>query len=245
MKIESIIVDREPGISSYLKKCLVSKFPEIAIRGEASSYGEACALIKTFHPDLIFSDVNIFTKNTVGQSSKNGESSYEMIYLSEKSEDAIQAIRQDVCGFLLKPLDVNDIAGAVGSAIRKLSQRLFPSMVSDAVPVLLPHTKLVGIPTLEGIDFLYAHEIVRCEGLQKCTRIVCTRKNNLISSYNVGEFRKLLEEYGFFSCHKSHLINLMHVRKFTREGFVFLIDNMAIPLARRRRLEFLHLLKHL
>ena len=37
----------------------------------------------------------------------------------------------------------------------------------------------------------------------------------------------------------------MHVKKITREGFVIMPDSLGVPLARRKRLEFLHLLKHL
>ena len=245
MRIDSIIVNDEPAISSYLKKCLSSQFPEIAVRGEASNYSNACELIKTVNPDLVFSDVSIFNKNSVSMHDKARD--YEIVYMSDRSEDAISAIRQDACGFMLQPLSISEIIASVGSAIRRLSERA--TRTSGGFPPqdqgFLPHTKMIGIPTMEGIDFIHMYEIVRCEGLQKCTRIVCTLKSNLISSYNIGEFRKLLEEHGFFSCHKSHLINLMHVRKFTREGFVFLSDNTAIPLARRKRLEFLHLIKHL
>ena len=243
MRIASIIVDQEPAISSYLKTCLVSRFPEILICGEASTFMEACELIRNTNPSLVFSDVSIFDK----QAAQENSSDYEIIYTSDKSEDAISAIRQDACGFILKPLKVNDIVVSVASAIRKFTQRALYKMA--IIPLqetqLLPHTRLFGIPTLEGIDFLYAQEIVRCEGLQKCTRVVSTRKVNMISSYNIGEFRKLLEPHGFFTCHKSHLINLMHVKKFTREGFIYLIDNIAIPLARRKRLEFLDQIKHL
>jgi two-component system LytT family response regulator len=246
MRIATIIVDQEPTISSFLKKCLAARFPEIMICGEATSYSEACELIRNTNPSLVFSDVSIFDKRArpIVQESAND---YEIIYTSDKSEDAISAIRQDACGFILKPLNVNDIVVSVGSAIRKFSQRTFYRMAatSPQEAQLLPHTRLFGIPTLEGIDFLYVHEIVRCEGLQKCTCVVSTRKVNMISSYNIGEFRKLLEAHGFFACHKSHLINLMHVKKFTREGFIYLIDNVAIPLARRKRLEFLDQIKHL
>ena len=234
MKIASIIVDHEPTISSYLKKCLVSKFPQIFICGEATSYTDACHLIRSLSPTLVFSDLNIFDKSALPSRPGNVDD-YEIIYISDRSEDAISAIRQNACGFILKPLNVNDIVTSVGNAIRKLSERSINKMPSiiGGESMLLPHTKLFGIPTLEGIDFLYVHEIVRCEGLQKCTRVVSTRPVNIISSYNIGEFRKLLEEYGFFACHKSHLINLMHVKKFKREGFVYLTDNVAIPLARR------------
>ena len=248
MKIESVIVDHEPTHSSFLKKCLVSKFPEIAVRGEACSYCEACELIKAINPALVFFDVNIINKISLSLPSENGRNNYEIVYISDRSEDAISAIRQDACGFILKPLNVSDIVVSVGSAIRKFSERAIHRVTDLVVPhdnALLPHTKLIGIPTMEGIDFLHAYEIVRCEGLQKATRIVSTRKSNMISAYNIGEFKKLLEEYGFFSCHKSHLINLMHVKKYTREGFVYLSDNTAIPLARRKRMEFLQQLKHL
>lgn len=248
MRIESIIVNPEPNSSVCLKNCLLSKFPEIALRGEATNYFEACELIRNVNPDLVFSDVTVFNKSSVTLTPENGCDDYEIVYISDRSEDAIAAIRQDACGFMLKPFNINDIVVSVGSAIRKLAGRANSRIsggISTQENAVLPHTKMVGIPTMEAIEFLYVHEIVRCEGLQKCTRIVSTRKNNLISSYNIGEFRKLLEAYGFFACHKSHLINLMHVRKFTREGFVFLTDNTAIPLARRKRLEFLQLIKHL
>lgn len=247
MKIESVIIDHEPASSSFLKKTLALKFPEITIRGEASSSGDACALIQTANPDLVFYDVNILNKIAKLPPSENGRKKFEIILLSDRSEDAISAIRQDACGFLLKPLNVSDIVVSVGSAVRKFSDRV-SSRATDGTlshADVLPHTKLIGIPTMEGIDFLYASEIVRCEGLQKATRIVSTRKNNMISAYNIGEFKKLLEPFGFFSCHKSHLINLMHVKRYTREGLVYLSDNIAIPLARRRRLEFLDQLRHL
>jgi two-component system LytT family response regulator len=243
MKIECIVIDKERDTTSLLKRCLNSKFPEVSIDGEGSSYSEATRLIRTVHPKLIFSDIDVISrlKNTCLHDH------VEFVCLSNVSEDAISAIRQDACGFILKPITIDDVVISVGNALRKLTDRpLCKDNGSLSFETrLLPHTKLIGIPTMEGIEFLYSHEIIRCEGLQKCTRIVSTRKNNMISAYNIGEFRKLLEEYGFFSCHKSHLINLMHVNRYTRDGFLFLTDNAAVPLARRKRLEFLQHLKHL
>lgn len=247
MKIESVIIDEESTSSCYLKQCLHAKFPQITIRGEASNYFDAYQLIRKVNPDLVFSNINIFNKGTKSVLWDSENLHFEMVYMSDKYEDAVSALQEDVCGFIHQPLTQSSIISAVGSAIRKLSER---SSVRSAHELalhdssFLPHSKLIGIPTIEYIEFFHIHEIIRCEGLQKCTRIVTTRKNNLVSSYNIGEFRKLLEEIGFFACHKSHLINLCHVKRFTREGFVFLTDNAAVPLARRKRLEFLEILKH-
>jgi two-component system, LytTR family, response regulator len=244
MKIESIIIDKERSSSSLLKKCIDSNFPELSINGEGASYLEAIRLIQNIHPRLIFSDIEMIGR----LKSEFVGDHFEFVCLSSYTEDAISAIRQDACGFILKPMKVDEVIISVGKALRKLIDKpsLPPTSVTgSSYDGALPHTRLVGIPTMEGMEFLYAHEIIRCEGLQKCTRVISTRKHNIVSAYNIGEFRKLLEEYGFFSCHKSHLINLMHVNRYTREGFVFLTDNAAVPLARRKRLEFLANLKHL
>ena len=105
--------------------------------------------------------------------------------------------------------------------------------------------ELIGIPTLVGFDFLLVNEIIRCEGLQKCTRVVTTTKTDIISSYNIGEFRKLLEPYHFFSPHKSHLINLAFVKKYKREGTIILRDNSYIPVSKRKKSEFLNQIIHI
>lgn len=110
----------------------------------------------------------------------------------------------------------------------------------------LPHTKLIGIPTIEGLEFIDTDKIIRCEGLQKCTLIVTTEKSDIISSYNIGKFVHLLEENGFFACHRSHLINLQYVKKYTREGYIFFSANSKpVPLARRKRADFLNEMRHL
>jgi two-component system LytT family response regulator len=241
MKISSIIIEHEAVASGFLKKCLHSEFPDIIVEGEVSNYFQACELIRKLNPELVFLDMNALNKIR----SLESEFVFETVYISSHTEDAIWALRQNACGFILKPLNVGDIVSSVASVISKLSEKAARQVNSVSRDNSLPHTQLIGIPTMEGIEFLSVQEIIRFEGLQKCTRTISTRKKDLISSYNIGEFRKMLEEYGFYACHKSHLINLMHVRKITKEGFVFLIDNVGVPLARRKRLEFLQLLKHL
>ena len=103
----------------------------------------------------------------------------------------------------------------------------------------------IGIATLEGIEFIRVEEVIRCEGLQRCTNVVVQNRKNMVSSYNLGEFIKLLENYGFYSPHRSHLINLSHVHRYDREGIILMTDQSAIPVSRRKKQEFLDQLKHL
>ena len=108
-----------------------------------------------------------------------------------------------------------------------------------------PQSKRIGIPTFEGYEFVSSEEIIRCEGLQKCSRIHFLGKPSLVSSYNIGEFEKLLKPYGFFSTHKSHLINLSCIRKYSRDGCLYMSDNSVVPVARRRKSAFLEQFAHI
>ncbi len=103
----------------------------------------------------------------------------------------------------------------------------------------------LGIPTFEGFEFVTSDEIIRCEGLQKCTRIVLKNKDNIVSSFNIGEFEKMLSNYGFFSTHKSHLINLSCICRYSKDGTLIMCDNSVVPVSRRRKKIFLEQFPHI
>ncbi|HMN90393.1 MAG TPA: LytTR family DNA-binding domain-containing protein [Saprospiraceae bacterium] len=109
---------------------------------------------------------------------------------------------------------------------------------------LLPANNVVGIPCMEGIEFLKPKEIIRCEGLQRLTKVY-TETHTIISAYNIGEFNRLLCPFGFFTSHKSHLINLRYLRAYQVGGVIVLRNGDKVPLARRRKDIFLELVRHL
>lgn len=244
MRIDAVIIEGELTFAERLRKCLAEKFPEIRVQGEAKTFFEAGRLIKAVNPSLIFCDNDTLPNYRLMGLRDRSKIGFEVVLISGNSNDALLAFRQEACGFLLKPFDIGDIVLSVTLAIQKISEKN-SSYDHLKVNQILSHSNLVGIPCIDGIEFLNTCEIVRCEGLQKCTRIITVRESNIVSSYNIGEFRRVLNSRGFFSCHKSHLINLVYVRKLTKEGFIILADKSAVPLARRKRQEFLQSLDHL
>ncbi len=113
------------------------------------------------------------------------------------------------------------------------------------LPCLKPKAAgLFGIPTIGGMEFLKAKEIIRCEGMQRLTKVY-TVEGVLLSSYNIGEFCRLLCHCDFFSPHKSHLINLQFLRSYNHDGVITLRDGSQAPLARRRKQAFLERVRHL
>lgn len=97
----------------------------------------------------------------------------------------------------------------------------------------------ISIPSSDYHEFVTVADIVRCEGWQKYTRIYLKSGTSIVSSYNIGVFRDMLEQYGFYLPHKSHLINENYIEKYTKQGLILLSDGSEIPVSRRKKDEFI------
>ena len=93
----------------------------------------------------------------------------------------------------------------------------------------------VVIPCCKSYEFVFLKDIIRCEGLQNYTRIYLVDGSSIVSSINIGSYKKTLKQHNFFNCHKSHLINNEHILRYHKDGEVEMVDESRIPVARRRK----------
>jgi len=94
------------------------------------------------------------------------------------------------------------------------------------------------IPCSKSYDFVHIRDIIRCEGMQNYTKVFLQNGDTIVSSCNVGVYGKALRNYGFFTCHKSHVINTEKITRYFKEGFVEMQDASVAPVSRRRKEEF-------
>ncbi len=239
--VTTLIVNGDKNAFLCLKEKIARFCPQLFISGHAQSLQNACQLIREHQPQLVLMDIGQPSLQEFELLRHFPQFKFEAIILSDKIEYAYQAIRHCLAGFVLKPVQEEDLMLAVYNAEKRIREKA-GSRKTDKQPAA--PEDIIGLPTMEGLEFVPAAEIIRCEGLQKCTRVVLANGSNLVSSYNIGEFRKLLEPLGFFSPHKSHLINLRKIRKFHREGTIQMADLSSVPVARRRKSEFLEMVMH-
>lgn len=96
----------------------------------------------------------------------------------------------------------------------------------------------IMIPCQKTLDFVLLEQIIRCEGLQNYTRIFLGNGKSIISSCNIGVYKKALSKFDFFSCHKSHLINKKHILRYHKDGKVEMTDASLVPVSRRKKGDF-------
>ena len=79
---------------------------------------------------------------------------------------------------------------------------------------------------------------IRCEGWNRYTKIYLVSGACIVSSYNIGLFKDMLENYDFFQPHRSHLINKNNIQNYSKGGDIMMSDGSSVPLARRKKEEF-------
>ena len=242
--ISTVIIEPDRAVQNGLQASLHTHCSFLSLAGTANSASQAFHLLKKTRPDLLFFNPCLKGQEAAGISGEIASGKFATIFICNEDGHAQEAIQLGATGYLLQPLNVQELILAVNDSLNRIfsrgNDRLSPRPESKASRYQ-PSGELLGIPTMDGYEFLAIADIVRCEGLQKCTRVITGTRSNIVSSYNLGEFCRILEPHGFFAIHKSHLVNLNKILRYCRSGYITMQDGSHVPLARRRRKEFLEL----
>ncbi len=241
-------MDDEEYPRLLLKELLEESFPEIEIIGDADNADDAYEMIENEEPDLVFLDIAMPEKTGFDLLQMFDHPDFEVIFVTGYDQYALDAFNHFAIGNLLKPIDSSMLTEVVLNAKKRIESKKSNANIQELLQHLSSSTRKtnrIGIPTMEGLEFVEMNEIIRCEGDQKYTKVYLTNRTNILSSYNIGEFRRILEHHNFFQCHKSHLVNLNHVRKYNKEGTLHMSDDSSVPVSKRKKIEFLNQLPRL
>ena len=246
--IRVVLVDDEEYPRLLLKELLEESFPEIEIIGDADNADDAYETTENEEPDLVFLDIAMPEKTGFDLLQMFDHPDFEVIFVTGYDQYALDAFNHFAIGYLLKPIDSSMLTEVVLNAKKRIESKKSNANIQELLQHLSSSTRKtnrIGIPTMEGLEFVEMNEIIRCEGDQKYTKVYLTNRTNILSSYNIGEFRRILEHHNFFQCHKSHLVNLNHVRKYNKEGTLHMSDDSSVPVSKRKKIEFLNQLPRL
>lgn len=239
-----VLIEDEPKAREQLKT-LVTGYSEFDVIGEAGSLSEADQICQSLKPDLVFCDVMLPGGTIFDWLLNLKKIDFEMIFITSYQDFAIQAFRLAAVDYLLKPLDPADFHGAVGRFLDKKGSQL-AQIQSLLQNLKAPREKTkIALPTLHGFLFVEVREVIRCESDNTYTTFYLKDKRKILVSRTLKEVETMLESYGFFRVHNSHLINLDEVIEYLKGegGQVKLSDGSTVDVSRRRKEEFLERVK--
>ena len=244
MNIEAILIDDEPKAIAILQNKLERYCPQISVVATEQNPLEAIKLIESLSPKLIFLDIAMPEMSGFDMLSKIAHPDFEIIFITAYDNYAIEAIRHSAIGYVVKPVDNEELIIAVNNAIRNIEAKSALQKNQLLIQNLSQtQKKKIVVPTQNGIEFVRIEDIVFCEGTQGYTKIHFGNGKFILSSQSIGTFNKMLENQDFYLVHKSFLINLNCVEKFLNEGYLLLSNGEKIPVSRTRKSELLRVLK--
>jgi len=101
-----------------------------------------------------------------------------------------------------------------------------------------PNQRLL-IPTFQTLELVEVNDIIFIKAYENYSRIYLTQNRVYTSTQSFGKYLALLEHHNFYQCHKSYVINLDRIVRYHKNGEIEMPDEIKVPVARRRKEEFL------
>ena len=248
--IRTIIIEDEPVSRDMLRLMLQRHKESIEIADACSNPAEGIESIAKYQPDLVFLDIQMPKMNGFDMLKKIGDISFEIIFTTAYDRYAIDAIRTSALDYLMKPVDDEDLAAAIGKCKERMAEKNTKKQLENLFRNLdnkNPLEKTLALAASDGISFIKMCDIVRVEANGRYARFYLVNKETILVSKTLGDYEEVLSANQFFRIHDSSIINLNHVKKYIRGdgGTVLLSDNTELDVARRRKEDFIRLIPRL
>ena len=245
-KIKAILIDDELNSLQNLQQKLEGFCPDVSIIAFTQKPEEGILLIRQYQPDVVFLDIEMPKMNGFDMLKKIGDFNFNIIFTTAYNKYAINAIKINAMDYLMKPIDDEEL----GKAIQKCQLDLEQKKTSQKMDALFKNMgkqhsldTTLTLSSLDGTRFIKMKDILRLEASGRYTKFYLVNKEVLIASRTIGDFEKALINHDFFRIHESHIVNLYFIDRFYKgNNFVLLTDKTELPLARRRKEEFLKII---
>lgn len=250
--INTIIVEDEPRALHLLQQYITIYCPILNIVGTARDANDAYGLIVEHKPQLLFLDIEISNEDSPETSfdllARLPKYKYEVIFVTAFNHYAIQAIKYHALDYLLKPVSIDELENAVKLAYERLAANSKTPQLSDLIQYLQDpqeENSRLWIPMHDGLQAIDINDIIRFEAAGRYTYIHLNHSDKILSTRNLKEYIILLKKHKhFMHVHRSHFINAKYILKYvsTDGGHILMANQSQIPIARRKKQNFLEMI---
>jgi len=249
--MKAIIIDDETKARNLLRILVEENCPKITEIFEAGDLLSGVEIIKEEAPSIVFLDIempehsgleilNFIEKDVVN---------FEIIFTTAYSEYAIQAFQLSAIDYLLKPVRPNQVKEAVNKAIAFLSKSKINTKLEELKQSLSNNSfEKIGLPVNDGIKFVNFKDIIMLTADGMYTSITTVEDDNLLISKPLKHFVELLQNISiFYRPHRSHLINLKHIKKYVKSdgGYIVMDNDKSVSISKDKREEFLQIVSNI
>ncbi|MCB0497269.1 MAG: response regulator transcription factor [Cyclobacteriaceae bacterium] len=246
--IRALLIDDEKPFIATLRK-LLDGVSDVVVVGEARSVASGLSQIDELEPDLIFLDVEMEDGTGFDLLKKISRRDFRVIFVTAYDHYAVEAFRFSAIDYLLKPIISTDLYTALekvreAAGREKINYQL--SVLMDNIHQLSKEKKKIVLKELDTLHVVQLDEILWCNADGSYSVFYLTGNRKIMVSSHLKEFEDILTPNGFFRIHRSHLVNLNKVKKFSKTdgGTILLEENVSLPVSVRKRERLAEMLAH-
>lgn len=239
--LKIVIIDDEKNAVECLSTILKKFCTDIEIVGIAYNASEGVETINKTIPELVFVDIEMPDASGFDVINSIRNKDILMVFVTAFDKYAIRAFKANVIGYLLKPVDIEDVQNIVKKAKELTENRQVLTNINDKKVQI----EKISIPSSKGLLFIEPEKILYIEADGRYCNFHFVNSSSIFVSRNLGEIEKMLDNNVFFRVHHSTIINLKYLHELNVKdgGYLTLSGGVKVQLSRRKKDEFLKLFK--
>lgn len=244
--IRAVLIDDEQQAHTSLVWELEHSGHEVEILGAFTDPKAAIEAVPKLKPDLVFLDVQMPEMDGFQVLKQLDTSSLEVVFVTAFDQYAVSAFRHSAFDYLLKPVD----GTALKACLDRFVERGKVPTSTDQMDFLFSRLQggkqsigKVALPHNTGLMFVHVDSIVHCESASNYTTVYFADGTDHVICKTLKDIQQLLDGYGFYRIHNSHLINLRNVEEYRKSdgGYVVMDNGAHITVSRSKREEIIKL----
>ncbi|MFH6999364.1 LytR/AlgR family response regulator transcription factor [Flavobacterium sp. FlaQc-57] len=196
-------------------------------------------------PDIIFLDVMFNDTIIFDYLDKFSLGDIPVVFLSSDKDFALNAFKNNAVDFILKPLNVESVILAMNKAIKAIKQSAINDTNDYSIKKRYEAFEYLAISSLDKIDFIKRDDVMFCMADGKYTTFFLFGGKKIVSSKNLGEYEKILDNSFFYRVHHGYIINIKYLISIVKKDGVYceLANRMTIPVSKRKQESFNRFIK--
>jgi Response regulator of the LytR/AlgR family len=231
--LKAVIVDDETLSRQSLEKLIQDYCPEVEV---VASVGEILSAVKEINihqPDLVFLDIELPNYSGFELIKAFDEINFDIVFTTGYEHYAVKAFKVSAAGYLLKPIDVEELSEVVSRIKERRKARR--ELTNDANGThLLGKPLRIVLPAQDGLIYLNLDEVIYLQAEGRYTHIHLLDRSHSITTKNLRDCLSIIGLPSFLRIHRSFIINLIHLKRYARgrDSFVLMENDIRIDVGK-------------
>ncbi len=247
--IKTIIIDDEQHCIDSILRLIKDYEGVFNVLGSYTNIEEGLVATRKLKPNLVFLDVEINNQTGFDFLERIDTIDFHVVFTTAYEKYAVRAFRFSALDYLLKPIDIDDFKETVYKIREEESRTYFTEKMNVLFHNLKAehNQKRIGISTIDSYTVVTVSDILYCKADKNYTDIFLSNGKKIETSKTLKRFETLLQPNDFYRVDQSFLVNLKHVKKYTKgkPAYAIMANGARIKVSIRSKDGFLKQLLNL